>query len=266
MKTIAVVNQKGGVGKTVSAVNIAVGLAGKGERVLAIDLDPQGSLSVSLGQDDPDTLQETISNIMKKMINEEPFDKRYAILEHEEGIDFIPANLQLAGFEMELFGITMGREALLLNYLDTIKDDYDFVIIDCSPSLGMLTINALACANEVIIPVQAHYLSIKGMEQLFDTIKKVKQKRINERLHVAGILITMVDSRLNSSKDIIEHLENMYGGDINIFNSRIPMSVKAIEMSIDGKSIYQYDPKGKLALAYQEVVEELLVESNCEVK
>lgn len=255
MKVISIVNQKGGVGKTVSSVNIAAGLANQGKRVLAIDLDPQGSLSVSLGIDEPDKLDATIYNIMTNIINDIDFSSTYAIQRHQENIDFIPSNLQLAGLEIQLISI-LSRENILTQYIELIKCNYDVVLIDCSPSLGMLTINALACSDEVIIPVQAHYLSIKGMEQLFNTIKKIK-RQINPNLEIGGILITMVDHRTNYAKDTIEFLHKTYGNTIKIFDTVIPMSIKAAEMSIEGKSIYQYDPKGKVAIAYKKAVDEI---------
>lgn len=257
MKVISIVNQKGGVGKTVTSVNVAIGLANQGKKVLAIDLDPQGSLSISLGIDIPDEETETIATIMKMIINEEIFDEDFAIKKHKENIDFIPANLQLSGLEMELISVTMGRESVLVNYIEAIRNKYDYVIIDCSPSLGMLTINALACCDEVIIPAQAHYLSIKGMEQLFDTINKMKRKKINEKIIVKGILITMVE-RSTCSKAIIELLETSYSDSINIFDTKIPKSIKATEISIDGISIYKHDPKGKLASAYRSLIEEVI--------
>lgn len=263
MKTIAIVNQKGGVGKTVTTVNIAVGLAKQGKKVLAIDLDPQGSMSISLGEDEPDRIVDTISNILENIKNNISFDTSFAIKNHTENIDFIASNIQLAGIEAQLIN-NICRELMLSKYIDMISGKYDVVIIDCSPSLGMLTINALACADEVIIPVQANYLSVKGMEQLFNTIGLIKNQ-INSNLNVAGILITMVDSRTKYAKDIIKFIRKTYVDKINIFKTIIPMSVKASEMSVEGKSIYEYDPKGKVAVAYTDVINEILEISVSEV-
>lgn len=256
MKVISVVNQKGGVGKTVTAVNLAVGLAIKGKKVLAIDLDPQGSMSISLGVTQPDTVNETISNILHNIKEEIDFNTNYGINSHRENIDFIVANIQLAGLEMQLFN-AISRESILSEYINKIDGMYDYVIIDCSPSLGMLTVNALACSDDVIIPVQSQFLSVKGMEQLFGTIASIK-KRINQRLNVGGILITMVDNRTNSSRDIVNFIRNEYSANIKVFDTVIPNSIKISDMSIMGKSIYEYDPKGKGAMAYTNLVNEII--------
>lgn len=201
MKTIAIVNQKGGVGKTVTAVNLAIGLAKDGKKVVAIDLDAQGSLTVSLGYNEQDKMETTVSTLLEKIISDKPITANEGILHHEEGIDLLPANIELSAMEVTLVN-TMSREMVLREYLKIIANDYDVAVIDCSPSLGMLTINALTCADEVIIPVQPQYLSIKGMEQLFRTIGKVR-KQLNPNLKIGGILITMVDMRTNYTKDII---------------------------------------------------------------
>ena len=256
MNTIAIVNQKGGVGKTVTAVNLAIGLAKEGKRVIAIDMDSQGSLTVSLGYQEQDKIPITIATLMERIIEDEKVFPMDGILHHEENIDLMPANIELAGVEVMLVH-TMSRESILKEYLKIIENNYDIAILDCSPSLGMLTINALACADEVIIPVQAQYLSVKGMEQLFKTIGKVR-RQINPKLSISGILITMVDMRTNYTKDIVELLHTTYDDRIRIFNSMIPLSVRASEISAEGKSIYQHDPNGKVALAYKQVVLEVL--------
>ena len=186
MKTIAIVNQKGGVGKSVTAVNLAIGLAKLGKKVVAIDLDAQGSLTVSLGYTEHDKLPITIANLMERTIEDDRISPTDGILHHEENIDLIPANIELSGMEVTLVN-TMSRESILKEYLKNIEDNYDIAVLDCSPSLGMVTINALACADEVIIPVQAQFLSIKGMEQLFKTIAKVK-KQINPKLAILMVL------------------------------------------------------------------------------
>lgn len=256
MKVISVVNQKGGVGKTVTAVNVAIGLANQGKKVLAIDLDPQGSMSISLGIHEPDEVSDTISNIIEDIKNNVQLQDGYGVNQHIENIDFIVSNIQLASLEMQLVN-TICRESILSRYMETLENIYDVVIIDCSPSLGMLTINALACCDEVIIPVQAQYLSVKGMQQLFNTIGEIKNQ-INKKLDICGILITMVDNRTNSSKDIITFINEKYSNAINVFNTIIPSSVKASDMSIEGKSIYTYDPKGKVAIAYKNLVDEIM--------
>lgn len=256
MKTIAIVNQKGGVGKTVTAVNLAIGLANEGKRVIAIDLDAQGSLTVSLGYNEQDQMETTVSTILEKVIEDKPITTNECILHHVEGIDLLPANIELSGLEVTLVN-TMSRESVLREYLKVISNDYDVAVIDCSPSLGMLTINALTCADEVIIPVQAQYLSIKGMEQLFRTIGRVR-KQLNPKLQIGGILITMVDMRTNYTKDIINLLHDTYGSKIKIYDSIIPLSVRAAEMSAEGKSIYLHDPSGKVAIAYEGFVKEVV--------
>ena len=256
MKTIAIVNQKGGVGKTVTAVNLAIGLAKEGKKVVAIDLDAQGSLTVSLGYNEQDKMETTVSTLLEKIISDKPITANEGILHHEEGIDLLPANIELSAMEVTLVN-TMSREMVLREYLKIIANDYDVAVIDCSPSLGMLTINALTCADEVIIPVQPQYLSIKGMEQLFRTIGKVR-KQLNPQLQIGGILITMVDMRTNYAKDIINLLHESYGQKINIFESIIPLSVRAAEISAEGKSIYQHDPNGKVANAYKGLVKEVV--------
>ncbi len=255
MKIISVVNQKGGVGKTVTCVNLATGLAQLGKKVICIDLDPQGSLTVSLGFNEQDKLPITISTLMERIIEDDEISSTDGILHHYEGIDLIPANIELSGMEVTLVN-TMSRETILKQYLKVIENEYDYVILDCSPNLGMVTINALACCDEVIIPVQAQYLSIKGMEQLFKTIAKIK-KQINPNLSISGILITMVDMRTNYSKDIINILHETYGGKLRIFESIIPMSVRASEISAEGKSIYEHDPNGKVSKAYENLILEV---------
>lgn len=255
MNIYAICNQKGGVGKTTTSVNLAIGLAKQGKRVLAVDLDPQGSLSISLGLQNPDELEETVANMLVAVQNKQDFEHYSAIYKHPEGIDFLPANIDLCNFEVNAVS-AMNREYILGTLLDKFQDEYDSVVIDCCPSLGLLTINALSCATEVIIPVQAHFLSMKGVEQLFDTIYKVK-KQLNRKLEVSGILLTMVNSRTRYSREIIQALQEQYGKSVHIFDSVIPASTRAIETSSTGKSIYEYEPKGKVSVAYQKLVAEL---------
>lgn len=218
--------------------------------------DAQGSLTVSLGYTEQDKLPITIATLMERTIEDEAIIPTDGVLHHDENIDLIPANIELSGMEVTLVN-TMSRESILREYLKNIENSYDIAILDCSPSLGMVTINALACADEVIIPVQAQFLSIKGMEQLFKTISKVK-KQINPKLSIGGILITMADMRTNYTKDIIALLHDTYQGKVRIFNSIIPLSVRASEISAEGKSIYAHDPSGKVAIAYENMVLEVL--------
>ena len=184
-KVLALCSQKGGVGKTTSCVNLAVGLAREGKRVLVVDNDPQGSMTASLGYQNPDELNVTLATILMKIVNEETFDDSLGILHHEEGIDLLPANIELAGMEVSLVNF-MSRELVLRQYIDQVKNLYDYVLIDCMPSLGMLTINALACADAVLIPVQAAYLPVKGLEDLIRTIGKVR-RQLNRGLSIEEI-------------------------------------------------------------------------------
>ncbi len=255
-KVLICANQKGGVAKSTSVVNLGIGLARKGKRVLLIDNDPQGSLTEALGYPEPDKLETTLANVMEWVLNEEDFDLSAGILHHEEGIDLMPANIELSGVETSLVGI-MSSETTLKEYIEMISDDYDYIMVDCSPNLGQLTLNALVAADEIIIPVQAAYLPLKGLEQLLRTISRVKRK-MNPKLDIMGILITMVDYRTNFAKDITEVLYEHYGNNIHIFDEVIPFSVKAAEASAEGVSIYSYDGKGKVAAAYEKIVEEVV--------
>lgn len=230
-KTIAITNQKGGVGKTTTCANLGIGLALEGKKVLLIDTDPQGSLSISLGYAQPDKLDTTLATVMGKVMTDTPLQHKEGILSHHEGVDLMPANIELSGMEVSLVN-TMSRETVLKQYLDTVKKQYDFILLDCMPSLGMLTVNALAASDSVIIPVQAQYLPAKGLEQLLQTISKVR-KQINPKLKIDGILLTMVDSRTNFAKDICTLLRETYGSSMRIFSTDIPHSVRAAETSAD---------------------------------
>ena len=255
-----VVNQKGGTAKTTTAENLGIGLAREGKKVLLVDTDPQGSLSISLGYPRPDDLETTLFDLLNKTINEDPIQPGEGILHQQEGVDLIPANISLAGLEVALVN-TMNRERILKQFLEPVKKDYDYVLLDCMPSLGMLTVNALAAADTTLIPVQANYLSAKGLEQLLQTINKVK-RQINPKLRIEGILLTMVDSRTNYAKEIAALIRDTYGGHIKVFETEIPRSVRAAEISSEGKSIFLHDPRGKVAEAYQKLTKE--VQANAE--
>jgi chromosome partitioning protein len=255
-KITAICNQKGVVGKTVTAVNLGIGLAREGEKVLLVDMDAQGSLTASLGYQRPDQMENTLATILGRIILDEPVSPGEGILHQAEAVDLLPANIELSGLEVTLVN-TMSRETILRDYLNSVRDQYDVILLDCCPSLGMLTINALAAADQVLIPMQAHYLSIKGLEQLIRTISNVKRK-INPGLEIAGILITMADLRTTYSREIIELLRNSYGDKLRIFNSIIPQSIRAAETSAEGRSIYLHDPAGKVSAAYASLTREVL--------
>ena len=255
-KVIAVANQKGGVGKTTTTMNLGIGLALEGKKVLLIDADAQGDLTICLGFRNPNDFDHTIATVLGQVIEDDLKDPWNVIIHHEEGIDLIPGNIELSGIEISLVN-AMGREQILNQYLELVKDQYDYVLIDCSPSLGMVTINALASADGVLIPVEAEYLPAKGLEQLIRTIRKMK-KKINPKLKIEGILMTMVDERTNLCREIMDLIQVGYDSSVKVYESKIPKSVRAAETPVVGMSIIQYDPKSKVASAYASLVKEVL--------
>ena len=344
VKTIALANQKGGVGKTTTAASLGIGLSRQGKKVLLIDADAQGNLTQMLGWPQPDELSPTLSTLMEKIIAEQPITPDEGILHHSSGVHLVPANIELSALEVTLVN-TMSRETVLRQYLSTVAERYDYALIDCMPSLGMLTINALTAADSVIIPVQAQYLPAKGLEQLLRTITRVKRqlnpklevdgivltmvdsviipvqaqylpakgleqllrtitrvkrqlnpklevdgivltmvdsviipvqaqylpakgleqllrtitrvkRQLNPKLEVDGIVLTMVDSRTTLAREINALVRKTYGG--HVFASEIPRSIKAAEISVENKSIYDHDRSGKAALAYENLTREVL--------
>ena len=255
-QVIALVNKKGGTGKTQSTENLGIGLANEGKKVLLVDMDPQGSLTISLGHPRADELPVTVADIMAKVLQDQVIAPGEGILHHEEGVDLMPANISLSGMEVSLVNV-MSREKVLKEYIDSVKDNYDYVLIDCMPSLGMLTVNALAAADKLVIPVQAQYLSAKGLEQLLQTVNKVR-RQINPKLKIDGILLTMVDNRTNYAKDICNLIRGTYGSKLKVYKTEIPHSVRAAEISAEGKSIFSHDPKGRVAEAYKNLTKEVL--------
>lgn len=256
-RIIAIANQKGGVGKTTTTVSLGVGLARAGKRVLLVDADPQASLTVSLGVKTPDELDATLTELLQSVIEEKPPPDNFGIIHHKEGVDLLPANIELSGFEVGLTNI-MSREFVLKEALEPLKAKYDHILIDCMPSLGLMTINALAAADGVIIPTQASYLSTKGLSLLMGSIAKVR-RQINPKLNIDGVLLTMVDSRTNNAKSIISALRQT-GNMLRVFDTEIPFSVRAAETCLEGKSIFEHDGRGKVAAAYEDLVKEVLLD------
>ena len=261
-KIIAITNQKGGVGKTTTAINLGIGLANQGKRVLLIDADPQASMSSALGIRDPDHLDVTLATIMQNIIDEAEFPDDFGILQHPEGIAFVPANIELSGMETRLVN-TMSREYVLKTYVDQVQKHYDYILIDCMPSLGMMNINALVAADSIVIPCQPNYLSTKGLNLLLGSIMKIR-RTINPSLKISGILMTMVDGRTNNAKEIIAAIRQNVGTNIKVFNTEIPHSVRVAEASMEGKSIYTYDRKGKAGAAYEALTKEVLADEERE--
>ena len=254
-KVIAVINQKGGVGKTTTVANLGVCLAQEGKRVLLIDADPQGSLTLNLGIKDPDGLEETIAHLLREIVEDGTVSPEMGIIHNKEGVDLLPSNIELSGLETSLVNV-MSREFVLREYISQVKDRYDYILIDCMPSLGMLSINALVAADSVIIPCQPNYLSTKGINLLLGSVLKVR-RTINPKLRIDGILFTMVDGRTKNAKEIIESLRQTMGQNIRVFETEIPRSVRVAESSLMGQSVLSYDSGGKAAAAYRALTKEV---------
>ena len=255
-KVIAIANQKGGVGKTAISANLSVGLVRKGKKVLAVDADPQGNLTTSMGIDNLDELEYTLASYMAGEIEGEQSELMKYILKTGEDVDMIPCNIQLAGMDYMIMN-ALNREHILESLVSAVREKYDYILIDCSPSLNLVTINALTCADSVLIPVEASYLSLKGLEQLLASIGAIKRK-LNRKLEIEGIVINKLDRRTNHEKVIVESLRKSYGNNIKIFESVIPLGIRAKECAAHGISIFKFAPKDHVAMAFEELTKEVL--------
>lgn len=261
---MAIANQKGGVGKTTTTVNLGIGLAKEGNKVLMIDFDPQGDMTTCLGVKQADEIENTITKLMFDSVKTGKADCQSALMHHEEGVDFIPSNIDLADFEMQMISV-FNRESILKNTINEIKKGYDYVLIDCPPSLSMLSINALAASNEVLIPVQAQYLPAKGMTKLMETIKRVQQQ-INRDLKITGVAMTMAQQNTNIAKSTIEFIRENYGRHIKVFDSVIPYGVKSSESQLQGASLYAISNNSKVAKAYAGLSKEVSKQHKPKIK
>ena len=251
MKTIAVANQKGGVGKTTTTVNLGTALAAMGYKVLLVDADPQGDLSSYLGYASENGA--TICDLMESVITDESVPD--VIISHEEKVDFIPADIGLSDMEVRLVNV-MAHERIMEQALEPFKDKYDYCLIDCMPSLGIITVASLVAADRVLIPVQAQHFALKGLVSLFKSISQVK-RRINPRLDVDGIVLTMVDKRTNLSKDVCAALRRAYGQKMKIYQTEIPVSTKTAESAASTGSVLTYDANGPASAAYKALAKEV---------
>jgi chromosome partitioning protein len=255
-KVIAVENQKGGTGKTTTVLNLGVGLARQGKRVLLIDADPQGSLSISLGITNPDEFDITLATVLTDVMQDKLFADDQGIIQTDEGVDLMPCNIELSGVETSMFN-AMSREFIMKSYIDRQRKNYDYILIDCTPSLGILPINAFVAADSIIIPSQPRILSTKGLNLLLHSYRKV-QRSINPKLKIDGILFTMVDFRTNNDKSIVQSMRDTVGKNINVFKTVIPHCVRATESNVFCQSIFTYDKNSKIAQAYEELTKEVI--------
>jgi len=250
-----VANQKGGVGKSTSVYCIGAGLVATGHKALLVDVDPQGDLTKMLGQRKPYELPLALANKMNDVVAGIDTAKHPEIMRHAEGFDFVSANRALSAVEVGLVNV-MSRETVLRQYLDSVKQDYDYVLLDCRPSLGMLVINALSASDYVLIPVQADYLAAEDMTELIGTVQSIK-RRINPDLKVGGVFLTMANET-NFRRDIVKSVRENFGKHLPVLQTVIPATVRLAEISTANKSIFLHDPRGKAADAYRSLVKEVM--------
>lgn len=255
-KIITVANQKGGCGKTTLALNLGSALSRMDYKVCLIDCDPQANMTMALGYEQPDELPVTIHTLIIEIINDEVKTDKKDFMLNSQNIDFIPANIELSTIENILVN-SISRENVLKKFLNRIKNDYDFIIIDTMPSLNFMTINAMNAADSILIPMQPQYFSAKGLELLLSTIANVR-KNLNRKLKIEGILMTMYDNRLNFHKEIIEVINENYGKNVRIFKTKIPISIRVTEMQARAQSVFDNDPTSKISESYSNFANELI--------
>ena len=255
-RTIAIAMQKGGVGKTTTTVNLAAALVQMGQRVLAIDLDPQGNLTQHAGYD-PERVTPTLYTPFRDELEGRTPQLADAIHETAEGFDLLPSQPELSLIEVGLIN-TLSRERVLASLLEPVADNYDFILIDCNPSLGLLVINALTAADSVLIPIQTEYLAARGAFMILSSIETVRRKKLNPGLEIEGILLTMADTRTLLTQDVLRAIDDQYGQQMHIFSPIIKRSVRFGESAVAGQSILAYEPRGQGAEAYRQIARAIL--------
>lgn len=255
-EVIAIAMQKGGVGKTTTTVNLAAALAELGQRVLVVDLDPQGNLTEHLGRQ-PEKISPTIYNVLRDEIEKGENSVQSAIHPTSEGFDLLPAQPELSLIDLALIN-TLSRERVFETVLAPIRDNYDYILVDCNPSLGLLVVNALTSADSVIIPIQTEYLAARGANMILSTIETIKRKRLNPHLRVSGIILTMADTRTLITRDVLEAVQAQLGDDHRIFTALVKRSVRFAESAVAGQSILKYDTSSQGAAAYRDIAKELI--------